>query len=56
MYDFDLTTATGARLLNALQFLSEEGILKRSASKYDEVEKIEARRNAVYAELVTRLG
>lgn len=56
MYEFDLTTATGARLLNTLQFLSEEAVIQRCASKYDAAEKAEARRNAVYAELTSRLA
>lgn len=56
MYEYDIPTATSMRLLNTLQFLTEEVILKRSASDYPAAEQAEARRNAIYAELATRLG
>ncbi|MGH3974678.1 MAG: hypothetical protein ACRDS9_15310 [Pseudonocardiaceae bacterium] len=56
MYDYDLPTATSMRLLNTMQFLAEEVILKRCANDNAASEKAEARRKAIYAELATRLG
>lgn len=38
MYEYDIPTATSMRLLNTLQFLTEEVILKRSASDYPAAE------------------